>query len=92
MTEDQIRTTAKLLDARDAMRRLHGETWPDRVKAIAPIVNHLSKRDGTSPMGAAIKLAKSANEAGESHMAVVFLAVGCELSANVPHQLPPPSA
>jgi ketosteroid isomerase-like protein len=82
MTEKLIRTTAKLYDARDAMRRLHGENWPQKINEISPIIRGVAKEGNTSILSAAIQIAEKASKDGQPMVSVMVLAVACELSEN----------
>jgi hypothetical protein len=88
MTETQIRTTAKLLDARDTMRRLHGDEWPQKINQISPIIRGVAAEGKTSILSAAIQIAKKASDDGQPMVSVMVLAVACELSENVQNQGP----
>ena len=81
MTESQIRTTAKLLEARDSMRTLHGNGWQAKVEEFEPYIRARAKEDKTSPMAGAIRLAKQASADHRPHLTVMLLAVGCELTS-----------
>lgn len=81
MTESQIRTTAKLLEARDSMRALHGDDWQAKVEEFAPYIRARAKEDKTSLMAGAIRLAKQASADHRPHLSVMLLAVGCELTS-----------
>jgi len=83
MTEKLIRTTAKLYDARDTMRRLHGDNWPQKINEISPIIRGVAKEGNTSILSAAIQIAKKASKDGQPMASVMVLAVACELSENV---------
>lgn len=82
MTETQIRTTAKLLDARDTMRRLHGDEWPKKIDQISPVIRGVAAEGKTSILSAAIQIAKKASDDGQPMVSVMVLAVACELSEN----------
>jgi hypothetical protein len=82
MTEKLIRTTAKLYDARDAMRRLHGDNWPQKINEISPIIRGVAKEGNVSLLSAAIQIAHKASEDGQPMASVMVLAVACELSEN----------
>lgn len=82
MTETQIRTAAKLFDARDSMRRLHGDNWPQKINEISPIIRGVAKEGNTSIFSAAIQIAKKASKDGQPMASVMVLAVACELSEN----------
>lgn len=88
MTEKLIRTTAKLYDARDTMRRLHGDNWPQKINEISPIIRGVAKEGNTSILSAAIQIAEKASKDGQPMASVMVLAVACELSENAPHQAP----
>lgn len=81
-TESQIRTSAKLLEARDSMRTLHGDGWQAKIDEFAPFIRARAKEYKTSVMAGAIRLAKQAAADHRPHLSVMLLAVGCELSAN----------
>lgn len=86
MTESQIRTAAKLFDARDSMRRLHGDNWPQKIKEISPIIRGVAAEGKVSILSAAIQIAHKASEDGQPMASVMVLAVACELSENASHQ------
>lgn len=81
MTESQIRTTAKLLEARDSMRTLYGDGWQAKVEEFAPYIRARAKEDKTSLMAGAIRIAKQASADHRQHLSVMLLAVGCELTS-----------
>jgi hypothetical protein len=80
MTETQIRTAAKLFDARDSMRRLHGDKWPQKINEISPIIRGVAAKGKVSLLSAAIQIAHKASEDGQPMASVMVLAVACELS------------
>ena len=82
MTEKLIRITAKLYDARDAMRRMHGNNWPKKLDEISPIIRAVAKEGKTSILSAAIQIAEKASKDGQPMVSVMVLAVACELSEN----------
>lgn len=81
MTESKIRTTAKLLEARDSMRALHGDDWQAKVKEFAPYIRARAKEDKSPIMAGALRLAKQASADHRPHLSVMLLAVGCELAS-----------
>lgn len=82
MTETHIRTAAKLYDARDAMRSLHGDNWPQKIAEISPIIRGVAKEGNTSLLSAAIQIAEKASKDGQPMVSVLVMAVACELSEN----------
>ena len=86
MTESHIRTTAKLLAARDSMRNLYGDDWQAKIDELAPYIRARAKEDKTSVMAGAIRLAKQASADHRPRLSVTLLAVGCELSENAAGQ------
>jgi hypothetical protein len=84
MTEQQIRTTAKLLEARDTMRRLHGEAWPQKIAEIGPIIRRVAQEGKITLFSAAIHIAQQASKDGQPMASVMVLAVACELEAAEP--------
>ena len=72
-----IQLTAKLMDVRDSMRRLHGDRYPDRVALCRKIIDGRMEATSEDSLTAAIRIAK----AEESEWAkLLFLAAAVEMS------------
>jgi hypothetical protein len=81
MTEKTIMLTAKLLEARDAMRRIFGNAWGLRVAELEEIIIARRRVTSESKLESAIACAKIAQSDGQASLAVQFLAAACELEA-----------
>lgn len=80
MEAQHILIVARLIQARDAMKAICGEQWPQRVETYSTVIRARMKTLNEPILAAATHLAKKAQADGENLIAAMFLAVGCELS------------
>ena len=81
MTEKTIMLTAKLLEARDAMRQIFGRAWGLRIAELEEIIIARRAKTAESILQSAISCATNAQRDGKTSLAVQFLAAACELEA-----------
>lgn len=81
MTTKQITTIAKLLEVRDSMKAVHREDWSEHMETYGAIISALMDKSGVdNHVAAAITLSQDAANEGHPMIALLFLAVGVELS------------
>lgn len=77
---NRVETAIRLQEARDGIRRLLGDKWPETVAALRPEIEGLMKaRNTTNPIEAVIPAAKAMRADGKSP--IVLLAVAVEMVA-----------
>lgn len=91
ITEKHILLSAKLIEARDAMRALHGDGWQAQIDQVAPFIRARAKEDKSDILPAALKLAKQASEDNRTSIAVIVLAVAAELTSQPEEPTLPPT-
>lgn len=83
MTTKQLTTISKLLEVRDSMKAVHREEWSQHMDTYGGIIRALMAKSGVNNhVAAAITLSQDATNEGHPMIALLFLAVGVELSEN----------
>lgn len=92
MNEQLILIKAKLIEARNIMRRLHGDNWQHQVSAISSIIQGVAKDRNTSFLSAVIQIAEQARKDDQPMTSLMVLAVACEITENQANTTPKPEA
>lgn len=82
MNEQLILIKAKLIEARNAMRRLHGDNWQYQISAISSIIQRVAKEGNVSFLSAVTQIAEQARKDGQPMTSLMVLAVACEITEN----------
>lgn len=74
-----VQISEKLLETRDAVKRLMGDRWPINLNQMRPIIEGIMKRSGEdNVLRAVLPIAKEMKDNGESP--ALLLAVACEMA------------
>lgn len=73
------RLAVKLTEARDTLRALWRDTWPEPVRPHMELLQRVSKESGRSVLDLVIELATRAADAGDGMGALMILAAAVEL-------------
>jgi hypothetical protein len=79
VTEQHVRLTAQLYQARDDARTLLGADFSARMADLGKGIDELAAKKQISRLSAAIAMAKAAQELGKAYTAVYVLAAAVEL-------------
>lgn len=79
-TEQQIRTAAKMYEARDAVRLLLGDRYPERMKRLGEQLRSAASEAGLDTLAMALRACKAATAQGRPGVALQILAAAVELS------------
>lgn len=79
-SEKQIRTAAKMYEARDTVRLLLGDRYPATMKKLGAELSRMAVDTGEDVLSVALALCKAATNAGKAGAALQILAAAVELS------------
>lgn len=77
--QNAIQMTARLYEARDAMRVLLAERYQERIQPLTVVIQRVAYERQISALSAATSIAKEAQEQGEINSAVLVLAAYVEM-------------
>lgn len=91
MTEQHVRITAQLYEAREQVRRLLGDAFSARMAALGKAIQVIAEKKKITVLQAGIAAAKAMQEDGQAYTAVSVLAATVELLEPSAPAVPPES-
>lgn len=76
ITEQHIKTAAKLYQMRDTAKRFFKEEWPDKMREWRSVIEAVMRREKIDELEAAMKICKDANH---GFTTIIVMATVCEM-------------